>query len=125
MKSETELDELDDDTTDAFKAGIIEKDCQRVSGSDNTVKNICLAEFAAWYTTKTIDQNDYQPSQLPENASFEMSSPLPFTRKYIYIYKDGSCCHWLQKLNVLETVGRNRRKFEPDSEVIGFLYIQI
>ena len=63
LKSETELDELDDDTTDAFKAGIIEKDCQRVSGSDNTVKNICLAEFAAWYTTKTIDQNDYQPSQ--------------------------------------------------------------
>ena len=86
LKSETELDELDDDTTDVFKAGIIEKDCQRVSGSDNTVKNICLAEFAAWYTTKTIDQNDYQPSQLPENASFEMSSPLPFTREYIYIY---------------------------------------
>ena len=86
LKSETELDELDDDTTDVFKAGIIEKDCQRVSGSDNTVKNICLAEFAAWYTTKTIDQNDYQPSQLPENASFGMSSPLPFTREYIYIY---------------------------------------
>ena len=77
LKSETELHELNDDSTDIFKAGIIETCCQRVSGSDNTGKNICLAEFATWYTTKTIDQNDYQPSQLPENVSFEMSSRLP------------------------------------------------
>ena len=56
---ETELDELNDDSTDIFKSGIKEKYCQRVSGSNNTVKNICFAEFPACYTTKTIDQNDY------------------------------------------------------------------
>ena len=77
LKPETELDELNDNNTDIFKAGIIEKYCQRVSGSNNTVKYICLAEFAAWYTTKTINQNACQPSQLLENTSFEMSSRLP------------------------------------------------
>ena len=77
LKPEIELDELDDDNTDILKAGIVEKYCQRVSGSNNTVKYICLAEFAAWYTTKTINQNACQPSQLLENTSFEMSSRLP------------------------------------------------
>ena len=38
LKSETELHELNDDSTDIFKAGIIETCCQRVSGSDNTGK---------------------------------------------------------------------------------------
>ena len=76
LKPETELDELNDNNTDIFKAGIIEKYCQRVSGSNNTVKNIDHAEFAAWYTNKTVDQNDYESSELPENVSFEMSSCL-------------------------------------------------
>ena len=39
--------------------------------------------------------------------------------------KDGSYCHTLHKLNVLETVRRNRRKFQPDSEVHDSLYMQI
>ena len=73
LKPETELDELNGDSADIFNAGIREKYCQIVIGSDNLVKSICFAEFAAWYTTKTIDQNDYQPSQLLENVSFEMS----------------------------------------------------
>ena len=87
LNLETELDELNDDNIDIFKADILEKYCQRVSGSGNTVKNICLAEFAAWYTTKTIDQNDYQPSQLSVNVSFEMSSRLP---EKIYIQSTAS-----------------------------------
>ena len=77
LKPETELDELNDDSTDIFKSGIIEKYCQRVSGSNNTFKPFCLATFVAWYTTKKFDQNDYQPSQLPDNVSFEMPSRLP------------------------------------------------
>ena len=77
LKLETELHELNDGSTDIFKSDIIEKYCQRVSGSNNTFKHICLAKFAEWYTTRTIDQNNYQPSQLPENVSFEMSSRLP------------------------------------------------
>ena len=77
LKPETELDELNGDSADIFNASIKEKYCQIVIGSDNIVKSICFAEFAAWYTTKTIDQNDYQPSQLLENVSFEMSSRLP------------------------------------------------
>ena len=77
LKPEIELDELDYYNTDILKAGIVEKYCQRVSGSNNTVKYICLAEFAAWYTTKTIGQNACQPSQLLENTSFEMLSRLP------------------------------------------------
>ena len=39
--------------------------------------------------------------------------------------KDGSYCYTLHKLNVLETVRRNRRKFQPDSEVHDYLYMQI
>ena len=87
LKSKTEVDELNDESSDIFQTSITEKKYQRVSGSNNTVKNICLAEFAAWYTTKTIDQNDYQPSQLPENVSFEMSSRLP--EKYIFNQPQG------------------------------------
>ena len=41
------------------------------------------------------------------------------------LLKDSSYCDRLQELNVLETVRRNRRKFEPDNEVIDFLYMQI
>ena len=77
MKSETELDQLNYESTDILKSGIIEKSYQSVSGSNNTVKNICLAEYAARYTTKDIDQNDNQPNQLPENVGFEMLSLLP------------------------------------------------
>ena len=33
--------------------------------------------MVGWYDTKTIYKNDYQPTQLPENISFEMSSCLP------------------------------------------------
>ena len=39
--------------------------------------------------------------------------------------KDSNCCDNLQELNVLETVKRNWRKFELDSEIIGSLYMQI
>ena len=34
LKPETELDEVNDDSTDIFKASLIEKYCQRVSGSN-------------------------------------------------------------------------------------------
>ena len=33
--------------------------------------------MVGWYNTKTIYKNDYQPRQLSENVSFEMSSCLP------------------------------------------------
>ena len=39
--------------------------------------------------------------------------------------KDGSYCDRLKELNVLETVRRNLRMFEPESEVIDSLYMQI
>ena len=41
------------------------------------------------------------------------------------LLKDESYCNTLQELNLLETVPRNRRKFEPDKEVIDSLYTQI
>ena len=77
LKPETKLHELNDDSTDIFKSDIIEKYFQKVSGSNNTVKNICFAE---WYTAKNIDQNYYQPSQLPENVSFEVAASRKVTK---------------------------------------------
>lgn len=51
LRPETELDEFYDDTTNIFKSGIMENFCQRVNGSNSTVKNICIAAFTSWYTT--------------------------------------------------------------------------
>ena len=41
------------------------------------------------------------------------------------LFKDGSYCDRLQELNVLETVKKNHKKFEPNSEIIDSVYMQI
>ena len=41
------------------------------------------------------------------------------------LWKNSSYCDRLQKLNVLQSVGRNCRTFKADSEVIDYLYMQI
>ena len=48
LKPETELYDLNDDSTDIFKTSLIEEYCESSSSSNNKVKNTCLAEFTAW-----------------------------------------------------------------------------
>ena len=70
-KSQPELDELHNDSTDIYKSNIIE----RYSFRPNTipiVDSLCLAEFAAcYYKTYKIDctPNDTQPDVLTDDAT--------------------------------------------------------
>ena len=47
-KTQVELDELDDDSTDIFKSNVIQRYSIRPT-SIPVVNNLCLAEFAAYY----------------------------------------------------------------------------
>lgn len=53
LKSEAELKELDPDSTDVMKTGVIERYADR----PDELENICLAEFVAWYTFKGSSSN--------------------------------------------------------------------
>ena len=94
LTPETELHKLNYNNTVILKSGIIETYCQRVSGPNNTVKNICLIEFAACYTTKTIDQNDYRPSQIPDVITFNRKNTRIYSisSKVSYEKKNLSTC---------------------------------
>lgn len=69
-KSQQELEELDDDSTDIYKSNIIERysDARPHSYS---LDHLCLAEFAAYYykeLQKDADEdNDVQPVVLSDN----------------------------------------------------------
>ena len=70
-KSQQELNELDDDSTNVYKSNIIERYSIRPN-TIPTVDNMCLAEFAAYYhkeykTNYVI--NDTQPEILTDDAS--------------------------------------------------------
>ena len=41
------------------------------------MSNLCFAQFAAWYTPQTTDENDYQPNQLNERDPIDNVSALP------------------------------------------------
>ena len=69
--SQRELDELDDESTDIFKSNIIDRYSLRPS-SIPIVSNMCLAEFASFYTkdykySKNSDENDSQPDVLTDD----------------------------------------------------------
>lgn len=71
-KTEEELEELDDDSTDIFKSNIIERYSIRPA-SISAVNNLCLAEFAAYYykeyKEKSCDETgDAQPEVLTDSA---------------------------------------------------------
>ena len=61
-KGQKELDELDDESTDIFKSNIIDRYSLRPT-SIPIVNNLCLAEFASFYTkdykySKYCDENN-------------------------------------------------------------------
>ena len=65
-KSQDELDELEDDSTDIFKSNIIERYCNRPT-SIALVDKLCLAEFASHFYkdyTNRDEMNDAQPDVL-------------------------------------------------------------
>lgn len=68
-KSQQELEELDDDSTDVFKSNIIQRYSKRPHVP--CVDNLCLAEFSAIYykeyNIKSQENSDAQPEVLSEN----------------------------------------------------------
>ena len=70
-KSQQELDELDDDSTDVYKSNIIERYSIRPN-TIPTVDNMCLAEFSAYYHKEYKPNyviNDAQPEILTDDAA--------------------------------------------------------
>ena len=70
-KSQQELDELDDDSTDIYKSNIIERYSIRPD-SNTTIDNLCLAEFAAYYYKEyntDPTKNDAQPEILTDDLT--------------------------------------------------------
>ena len=87
-KSEQEIKELNPDSTDVFKSGIIDKYMDRPNrtfsnGKYASVANICLALFASYYRVDYAkESNDYQPELLTEEFSethHELEFQLPKT----------------------------------------------
>ena len=78
-KNQQELDELDDDTTDIYKSKIIEHYTIRLYNIQS-VNNVCLAEFAAYYykdyKTDISEKIDAQPEVL--TSHYDIISP-PFS----------------------------------------------
>ena len=66
------LKEQSNDSPDVFKRNIIDRYTNRsVCGTFVYLKNVCLRQFAAYYYTKSIFENDYQPDLLEEDISNE------------------------------------------------------
>ena len=69
-KSQKELDELDDDSTDIYKSNVIERYSLRPNNIVS-VNNMCLAEFAAYYykdyKNDLSETADAQPEVLADN----------------------------------------------------------
>jgi len=69
-KSQQELDDLEDDSTDIYKSNIIERYSIRPDYIP-TVRNMCLAEFAAYYykdyKTDAAETADSQPEVLSDD----------------------------------------------------------
>lgn len=71
VKSQKELDELHDDSTDIYKSNIIERYSIRPSAMP-IIDNLCLAEFAAYYYKEYKTDgtpNDTQPEILTDDAT--------------------------------------------------------
>lgn len=79
-------------------------------------RRACRLVLQYYLPNKTLSPEKYAHSLLIVFFPFSSESQL---------LKDESYCHTLQELNLLEAVRRNRRKFEPDKEVIDSLYTQI
>ena len=78
LKSEEEISQLSDDSTDIFQSNIINKYCNRPqTGAFSALSNLCFAQFAAYYTPQTTDENDYQSNQLNERDPIDNVSALP------------------------------------------------
>ena len=70
-KSQDELDELEDDSTNIFKSNIIERYCNRPT-SIASVDKLCLAEFASHFYkdyTNRDETNDAQPDVLTDTVA--------------------------------------------------------
>ena len=69
-KTQVELDELDDDSTDIFKTNIIQRYSIRPT-STPVIENLCLAKFAAYYYKEykidVSETNDSQPDILSDD----------------------------------------------------------
>ena len=90
IKLKEKVKELSDDSTDTFKRNIIDRYidhpvCCKFAYS----KNVCLAQFAAYYYKKSISENDCQPDLLEEDISdkdidFSIGLPTKITLKNIH-----------------------------------------
>ena len=62
LKAEKQLFEMPEDSRDIYKSGINEKYINRpTAGKFSTLRNLCLADFAAMYHKKiSCDDNDFQ-----------------------------------------------------------------
>ena len=78
-KSDDEIGQLDDDSTEIFKSNVTERYCDRpnstfINGKFETVNNICLTEFAAYYykdyhsRKESNEGNDCQPEILTDDV---------------------------------------------------------
>ena len=68
LKSEEELQEMTENSTNIYKSAIIETYTDRPTiGRVFALQNLCFAEFAASYYKKTVNaENDFQPTSLAE-----------------------------------------------------------
>lgn len=70
-KTQQELDELHDDSTDIYKSNIME--CHSIRPASNTtIDKLCLAEFAAYYYKQyntDPSKNDAQPDILTDDLT--------------------------------------------------------
>ena len=68
IKSQVELDDLDDDSTDIFKSNVIERSTIRLVLT--IIDNLCLAQFAAYYyndyRAESDETKDCQPEALKD-----------------------------------------------------------
>ena len=70
-KTQQELDELHDDSTDIYKSNIMERHSIRPA-SNTTIDKLCLAEFAAYYYKQyntDPSKNDAQPDILTDDLT--------------------------------------------------------
>ena len=93
-KSQEELDQLDDDSTDIFKSNVIKR--YTIRPVLPIINNLCLAEFAAYYykdyKTDSDETKDCQPDVLTddilESQSFSELSGRNYPRRIKLLNKN-------------------------------------
>ena len=119
-KTQVELDELDDDSTDIFKSNIIQRYSIRPT-STPVIENLCLAKFAAYYykdyKIDVSETNDSQPDVLSDDLIESQSTISDATQclpQKIKLINTNECMKCRKVKAVLRYHTPNKRK-EPES----------